>query len=96
MKTDKNYWMKRRRYGWGWVPVTWQGWLFTVLQTGILLIAASQVPPKLAHPSAEQLIKLILTLLCVGISLILVGSSTGPKPHWRWGKKATDSSDEDY
>ena len=23
--TDK--WFKRRKFGWGWTPVTWQGWL---------------------------------------------------------------------
>jgi hypothetical protein len=96
MKTNKNYWMKRRRYGWGWTPITWQGWLFTVLQTAILLTAASQMPQKPAQPSAAQLVKLIVTLLCVGISLVLVGSLTGPKPHWRWGKSDSDNPDEDF
>jgi hypothetical protein len=96
MKTNRNYWMKRRRYGWGWTPITWQGWLFTILQTVILLTAASQIPRKPAEPSTAQLVKLIVTLLCVGISLVLVGIRTGPKPHWRWGKHDSDKSNEGF
>lgn len=96
MANNNDYWMKRRRYGWGWVPITWQGWLFTLLQTVILLIAASQIPRRPAQPSKEQLMRLIITLLCVSISLVLVGSRTGPKPHWRWGKNDSDNSDEDF
>lgn len=23
----KHLWFKRKLYGWGWVPVRWQGWL---------------------------------------------------------------------
>ena len=26
-KQHKSYWFKARLYGWGWVPVKWQGWL---------------------------------------------------------------------
>ncbi len=23
-------WFKRKTYGWGWTPVSWQGWLVTL------------------------------------------------------------------
>jgi hypothetical protein len=96
MNANKKYWMKRRRYGWGWTPTTWQGWLFIFSQTIILLIAASQLPTKAIHPSVDQVLKLLAILVCVFLALITVGSQTGPMPHWRWGKEVTDKPDEDF
>jgi len=33
----EQYWFKRRAYGWGWVPATWQGWLTLLVFLGIFL-----------------------------------------------------------
>lgn len=96
MKSGKNYWMKRRRYGWGWIPTTWQGWLFLALQMGILGMAALQLPAKPAQPSTVQLATFFVTVALVIISLVLVSVATSPKPHWRWGKRDTDNPDEDF
>lgn len=93
---DRKYWMKRRRYGWGWTPITWQGWLFTIFQVALLFLAASQLPVKPIQPSIDQILKLIATLILVVSSLLLVGCQTAPKPHWRWGKKASDNPNEDF
>jgi hypothetical protein len=95
MKNDKKYWMKRRRYGWGWVPMTWQSSLFILLQLGVITVAALQLPRKPIQPSTGQLVGLILVLVFVVISIIVVGLHTAPKPHWRWGNKDTDNADED-
>jgi hypothetical protein len=96
MNDSKKNWMKRRRYGWGWIPTTWQGWLFVVLQIGVLFFAALQLPPKPAQPSEGQLVKLFIIVGLVVTSLALVSSRTAPKPHWRWGKKDTDNPNEDF
>ncbi len=34
----KGLWFKMRLYGWGWVPVKWQGWMVVVI--GIALVIA--------------------------------------------------------
>lgn len=26
---DSRLWFKAKRFGWGWVPVTWEGWALT-------------------------------------------------------------------
>lgn len=96
MGNDKKYWMKRRRYGWGWTPVTWQGWLFMILQLGILFTAALQLPPKPVQPSTAQLARFLIIVVLVIISLVLVSSIAAPEPHWRWGKKDTDNPNEDF
>jgi hypothetical protein len=93
---NKKYWMKRRRYGWGWVPTAWQGWLFVVLQVAVLLVAASQLPAKPSQPSVGQLVRLFIIVGLVIASLALVSSRTAPSPHWRWGKKDSDNPDEDF
>ena len=32
----RGYWFKAKLYGWGWVPVKWQGWLGVVIGIAIL------------------------------------------------------------
>ena len=36
----KHPWFGPKRIGWGWRPVTWQGWLITVLFVGIVIWAS--------------------------------------------------------
>ena len=31
----EGYWFKRKLYGWGWVPVKWQGWLVIAISIAI-------------------------------------------------------------
>jgi len=33
----KKYWFKRKLYGWGWVPVRWQGWFVVLLGISIFV-----------------------------------------------------------
>lgn len=94
---DKNrYPFKRKRYGFGWVPVTWQGWLYLATQVSILLVTSTFLSRKPQQPTASQLMKLLIIVGLVLMNLVLVAYLAGPKPHWRWGKKDTDKSDEDF
>lgn len=93
---NQNYWFKRRRYGYGWTPVTWQGWLTVILFLVVILSGAVMLLKDTPRNtvSAEVFVFLaflaIATALAAGISLM-----KGPKPKWRWGSKPTDSPDED-
>jgi hypothetical protein len=96
MSEQKQYWFKRRRYGYGWVPVTWHGLLSILLSGGIVVLAAMQLPSKPAQPTTAELLRFFgITLLAV-INLILISSFTGPAPRWRWGKRPGDNPDEDF
>ncbi len=35
MEAKRKLWFKRRRYGLGWTPVTWQGWTVVVVVVAI-------------------------------------------------------------
>ena len=28
---SKGPWFRAKRFGWGWTPITWEGWLVTLL-----------------------------------------------------------------
>ena len=92
----KKYWMKRRRYGWGWTPTTWQAWLFVISQIIIVLLAALGLVFTKGQPSLGQLLVSLAIILLAVLTLVIVSSQTAPKPHFRWGKKDTDNPDEDF
>ncbi len=96
-KKTVKYWSKRKRYGYGWTPTTWQGW--TVL--GVWLAFAFILTlyySKLNGASNDEeysLIYLILFFLST-VPMILIFYKTGPKPKWRWGKSKDDDPDLDW
>ena len=91
----EQYWFKRRRYGYGWTPVTWQGWLTVVFFLVVVLygtVALDDTPNNTS--SKEALIYLVFLSINV-VLLVIISSKKGPKPKWRWGNKTTDNPDED-
>lgn len=89
------YWFKRKRYGYGWKPVTWEGWLSVGLYVFIVvggLWAIRGVSDKNISTLANtySIVVLLATVL-----LIVLGHKYGPKPKWRWGKSPQDNPEED-
>ncbi len=79
----KRYWFKAKLYGWGWTPVTWQGWLITGLYiVGVLLFALTVDE---ASPPREIFFTFILPTLFLTMTLIRICYKTGEKPRWQWG-----------
>ena len=75
----KGYWFKARLYGWGWVPVRWQGWLVIVAGIGIFLLGISIGEADDAPGAA-----LIGALLMLAI-IFSFCFWKGEKPRWQWG-----------
>ncbi len=65
-------WFRQRNYGWGWFPITIEGWLSIIL----FLVGAIYFTRK-----GNMLMVFVLI-----ISLVILGYLKGPKPKWRWGK----------
>ncbi len=87
MKKPTRYWFANKRFGYGWTPSRWQGWLVVAIY--VLLVAATVYTYQpIVAPSAWQVTSGIL-LPVIGFTLILLGITiwTGEKPEWRWGKK---------
>lgn len=85
VKKEKRYWFRSKLYGWGWVPVTWQGWTATLAYILFLVWNAKQID-AVSHSVSYTLIGFSPVLILATLALILLCIFTGEKPHWRWGK----------
>ncbi len=90
MKTERTqYWFKRKRYGMGWIPVTWEGWAVFGFFVLFLAIGMTQL--------AKSHIALAIFSWAVGTSGLFAGTLLrGPKPKWRWGWRPDDDPDKDF
>jgi hypothetical protein len=81
------YWFKRKVYGWGWVPATWQGWFVTLLY--ILLISIFVFTREEAvsgNPdSGSNFLVLGLPIIVLTTIFIFIAYKKGEKPKWQWG-----------
>jgi hypothetical protein len=87
------YWFKRKIYGWGWTPATWEGWL--TLAVFISLIFLNAVRLDAVTASADYTVGpfLIQTVLLV-VVLLIVCYKKGESPRWQWGIKGKDTDSE--
>lgn len=91
-----NYWFKRKRYGWGWVPVTWQGWLSVLLFVlFVLWFAFTMLEPEEAITTG-RIIGYFVGITAATFLLIYISVKKGPKGKWRWGAKPDDNPEEDF
>lgn len=80
----KKFWFKRKWFGWGWYPATWQGWLITVGYVVLVLLFASTIDDN--SPTREVVFTFLLPVTLLTIAFIRVGYHYGETPRWQWGK----------
>lgn len=76
---NKKLWFKRKLYGFGWTPSSWEGWV-VILAWVLLFFSFTR---NMDH---EWLKNIIFIILSVGV-LIFVCYKKGEKPRWQWGKR---------
>lgn len=85
----KRYWFKRKLYGWGWVPVKWQGWVIILAFIGILLLNgiyfASKVSPN-GDPTTLDLSLFFGVIVVLIIFIFWICYKKGERPKWSWGR----------
>ena len=85
----QRYWFQPKRYGYGAVPTTWQGWAFTglilvaILGSGWLLLGTGA-----AHRATTAWIWAAIVMLVVAVSLPAVKAKTEGGWRWRWGDES--------
>jgi hypothetical protein len=82
----KKLWFVRKTYGWGWTPVTWQGWLIIVVYTIGILKIFKNVDSQ-SHSGSDTLIGFALPFIILTSLLIAICYLKGEKPKWQWGNK---------
>lgn len=81
---EKKLWFKAKRFGWGWTPATWEGWLVLVLY--LVGIAPVFIFNNTQPESFFEVLRLFPQVLVITVFLIIICYVTGEKPRWRWGK----------
>lgn len=89
---EKKLWFKAKRYGWGWYPVTWQGWAVTLGYIIILFAFVSTIDEK--SPTKEVSLMFFLPVAILTAALLVICYKKGEKPSWRWGGKRFDEKDQ--
>lgn len=79
---NNKIWFKRKLYGWGWTPVTWEGWIIIFIWVWIFATAI----PQLDH----EWIKNVVFVVLATALLIFICYKKGEKPRWQWGKRIED------
>lgn len=84
LKDNPNhYWFKRRLYGWGWTPATWQGWLSVFVFFGFILWNArclgfsEQNTVDFWWFFGKEFVLLVI--------FIFILYKKGESPKWQWG-----------
>ena len=86
MENKNDYWFKVYRYGYGWYPCKWQGWLILLIYVILNGYGAHYVEISSAG-KIETLVKYLPQLICSTFLLIVIVIKTGEKAKWRWKKK---------
>ena len=77
-------WFRRKTFGWGWYPCTWQGWLIMVLWIYITVRMFMNID-KISNSTSDTILGFFVPLIALVGLLLLISWGTGEKPSWRWG-----------
>jgi ACR3 family arsenite efflux pump ArsB len=82
-------WFKRKRYGFGWTPATWEGWAVLGMYA-VLAVLLFRRADASSHSESDTLIGFTLPLLLLTLVLVLVTYLKGETPRWQWGEDDTN------
>src|SRR5574343_1665588 len=77
---EQKLWFKAKRYGYGWYPVTWQGWGVIALYIVFVFFDVS----ALDAPHNQIPIAFLVRVFIVTMFLIIICNIKGEKAYWRW------------
>ncbi len=86
----KKLWFKRKHYGWGWYPATWQGWIVTLIYIILIVVFAKTIDEN--SPVREIFFTFLLPVTLLTIAFIKIAYKKGEKPKWQWGNKNDDKN----
>ncbi|MCA9349900.1 hypothetical protein KC853_02515, partial [Candidatus Saccharibacteria bacterium] len=89
-------WFKRRRYGYGWIPVTREGWIVVVIFLVAVISGAFLIGDQPDNELTPAVVAYLATVAFGAIILIWISYKKGPRPKWRWGKNPDDHPEEDW
>jgi hypothetical protein len=77
--SDDREWFAPKRYGWGAVPISWQGWALTIAFVAVAITSARAFHGK---PLLIFAVMIPVTL----VFLVICARTTKGGWRWRWGE----------
>lgn len=81
----KKLWFRAKRYGWGWTPTSWEGWLIMIVYI-LFLMHTFRTTDAIQHSGSDTLISFAPRFIIATVILLVICYSKGEKPGWQWGK----------
>lgn len=94
-ETKKKLWFRAKSFGWGWVPISWQGWLVTIVYILILVWTVVRIDPKV-HSASDFLINYAIVFIPATLILLYFCYTKGEKPKWRWNIRKAIELEREY
>ena len=88
---DKSIWFKRKRFGYGWTPSSWEGW--AVILSYIVSVLGLTAMLDENSSDKEALFLLLIPMAVLTGLLIRIASDHGESLRWQWGKQKKDNND---
>jgi len=82
---DTKLWFRAKYFGWGWTPITWQGWLLTLIYV-VFLVFMIEGAENWIGILFGGVLNILFPVIVVSISFISICYMRGEKPVWRWGR----------
>jgi hypothetical protein len=83
---NNKLWFRAKRFGWGWTPISWQGWVLTLVYIVSLVNYAFLINPQV-NSGSDFLIRYAFFFIPVTTFFIIICYLKGEHPHWSWGNK---------
>jgi len=82
----KKYWFKPKLYGYGFCPISWEGWISTLILLGLLFISAYLNGFLASEIEAKNGLSFVFDVFVVlGIFTALFKDKVRGGLQWRWG-----------
>ncbi|MEP7166392.1 MAG: hypothetical protein ABI758_00255 [Candidatus Woesebacteria bacterium] len=82
----KKLWFKRKTYGYGWTPASWQGWLVVAVFVLCTVWNFMRID-ALSHSGSDTLLNFVPQTVVSAFVLVAICLFTGETPRWQWGEK---------
>ena len=82
----KKLWFKRKKYGYGWVPASIEGY-FVLFVYLVLIISTTYITDAKSNSISDTLFRAAFNFLFFTLGLVFICYKKGEKPKWTWGNK---------
>jgi uncharacterized membrane protein YhaH (DUF805 family) len=88
---SKVMWFKEKRYGFGWEPASWQGWVAVIIHLFSNALLLLYMASKEGYSGQQSFLVYTVPFLLVSSALLIyLCYKKGPKPKWKWGDEKVE------